>query len=144
MTIRVPSYYEVHPTKYSKYTRQKYNNFAQAFYGHNTDGFDKPSILYSTVNNDDNEVDGLDEDDAVSSQSESDDDNDQEEGEFQTPLNPENPVNPVIENIVQQWENNQSFSNARYDYTHSRPFLDMGSTSPINDLVESGTVRLID
>ncbi|KAI5664082.1 hypothetical protein M9H77_23405 [Catharanthus roseus] len=60
------------------------------------------SMLYSTVNNDDDEVDGLDGDDAVSSQSESDDDNDLEEGEFQTPLNPVNPVNPVTENIVQQ------------------------------------------
>ncbi|KAI5658725.1 hypothetical protein M9H77_27518 [Catharanthus roseus] len=42
-------------------------------------------ILYSTVNNDDDEVDRSDGDDAVSSQSESDDDNDPEEGEFQTP-----------------------------------------------------------
>ncbi|KAI5675609.1 hypothetical protein M9H77_06559 [Catharanthus roseus] len=61
---------------------------------------DEPSILYSTVNNDDDEVDGSDGDDAVSSQSESDEDNDPEEGEFPPPLNPENPVNLVIENIV--------------------------------------------
>ncbi|KAI5671730.1 hypothetical protein M9H77_12094 [Catharanthus roseus] len=61
---------------------------------------DEPSILYSTVNNDDNEVDRLDGDDVVSSQSESDDDNDPEK-EFQTPLNLENPINPVTENIVQ-------------------------------------------
>ncbi|KAI5650603.1 hypothetical protein M9H77_36608 [Catharanthus roseus] len=46
---------------------------------------DEPSMLYSTVNNDDDEVDGSNRDDAVSSQSESDDDNDSEEGEFQTP-----------------------------------------------------------
>ncbi|KAI5656573.1 hypothetical protein M9H77_25366 [Catharanthus roseus] len=65
---------------------------------------DKPSMLYNTVNNDDDEVDGSDGDDAISSQSESDDDNDPKEGEFQTPLNPVNPVNPVTENIVQQWE----------------------------------------
>ncbi|KAI5663009.1 hypothetical protein M9H77_22332 [Catharanthus roseus] len=83
-------------------------------------------------------------DDAGSSQSESDDDNDPEEGEFQTPLKPVNPVNPITENIVQQWESSQWFSNARYDYTHSRAFLDMGSGSPIDDLVESGTVRLLD
>ncbi|KAI5661730.1 hypothetical protein M9H77_21053 [Catharanthus roseus] len=101
-------------------------------------------MLYSTVNNDDNEVNRSDGDDAVSSQSELDDDNDSEEGEFQTPLNPENPVNPVTENIVQQWESSQWFSNARYDYTHSEAFLDMGSGSPIDDLVESGTVRLLD
>ncbi|KAI5666482.1 hypothetical protein M9H77_16335 [Catharanthus roseus] len=63
---------------------------------------DEPSMLYSTVNNDDDEVDGSDEDDAVSSQSELDDDNDPEEREFQTPLNLVNPINPVTENIVQQ------------------------------------------
>ncbi|KAI5662071.1 hypothetical protein M9H77_21394 [Catharanthus roseus] len=36
---------------------------------------DEPSMLYSTVNNDDDKVDGSDGDDVVSSQSESDDDN---------------------------------------------------------------------
>ncbi|KAI5683919.1 hypothetical protein M9H77_05147 [Catharanthus roseus] len=61
----------------------------------------------STVNNDDDEVDGSDGDDVVSSQSESDDDNDPEEGEFHPPLNPKNPVNLVTENIVQQWESSQ-------------------------------------
>ncbi|KAI5652417.1 hypothetical protein M9H77_29604 [Catharanthus roseus] len=59
---------------------------------------DEPSMLYSTVNNDDDEVDGSDGDDVVSSQSESDDDNDSEEGEFQTPLNSVNPVNPIEQN----------------------------------------------
>ncbi|KAI5662562.1 hypothetical protein M9H77_21885 [Catharanthus roseus] len=101
---------------------------------------DEPSILYSIVKNDDDEVDGLDRGDVVSSQSKSDDDNDLEKGEFHPPLNPENPVNPVIENIVQQWESSQWFSNARYDYTHSRAFLDMGSGSLIDDIIESGTV----
>ncbi|KAI5683040.1 hypothetical protein M9H77_04268 [Catharanthus roseus] len=43
---------------------------------------DEPSMLYSIVNNDDDEVDGSDRDAAVSSQSELDDDNDPEEGEF--------------------------------------------------------------
>ncbi|KAI5652934.1 hypothetical protein M9H77_30121 [Catharanthus roseus] len=61
---------------------------------------DEPSMLYTTVNNDDDEVDGSDGDDAVSTQSESDDDNDSEEVEFQTSMNPVNPVNPVTENIV--------------------------------------------
>ncbi|KAI5658759.1 hypothetical protein M9H77_27552 [Catharanthus roseus] len=89
---------------------------------------DELSMLYSTVNNDDDEVDGSDGDDAVSIQSESDDDNDPEEGEFQTPLNPSS-----------QW-----FSNTRYNYTHSGALLDIGSGSPIDDLVESGTVRLLD
>ncbi|KAI5668352.1 hypothetical protein M9H77_18205 [Catharanthus roseus] len=73
-------------------------------------------------------------DDDVSSQFESDDDNDLEEGEFQTPLNPVNPVN----------RSSQWFSSARYDYTHSGAFLDMGSSSSIDDFVESGTVRLLD
>ncbi|KAI5674003.1 hypothetical protein M9H77_14367 [Catharanthus roseus] len=104
---------------------------------------DEPSMLYPTVNDDD-EVDQSDGDDAVSSQSESDDDNDSEEGELQTPVNPVNPINLVTENIVPQWESSQWFSSARYDYTHSRAFLDMGSGSPIDDLVESGTVRLLD
>ncbi|KAI5673813.1 hypothetical protein M9H77_14177 [Catharanthus roseus] len=105
---------------------------------------DEPSMLYNTVNNDDDEVDGSDGDDTVSCQSESDDDNDPEEGEFQTPLNPVNPVNPVTKNIVQQWGSSQWFSNARYDNTQSGAFLDIGSGFPIDDLVESGTVRLFD
>ncbi|KAI5659107.1 hypothetical protein M9H77_27900 [Catharanthus roseus] len=105
---------------------------------------DEPSMLYSTVNNDDDEVDRSDGDDAIPSQSDLDDDNDPEEGEFQTPLNLVNPVNSVTENIVQQWESGQWFSNARYDYTHSGAFLDIGSGSPIDDLVESSTVRLLD
>ncbi|KAI5650553.1 hypothetical protein M9H77_36558 [Catharanthus roseus] len=90
---------------------------------------DELSMLYSTVNNDDDEVDGSDKDDDVSSQSEPHEDNDPEEGEFQTPLN---------------LESSQWFSSARYDYTHSGAFLDIGSESPIDDLVESGTVRLLD
>ncbi|KAI5674350.1 hypothetical protein M9H77_14714 [Catharanthus roseus] len=105
---------------------------------------DEPSMLYSTVNNDDDEVDGSDGDDAVSSQSKSDNDNDPEEEEFQTPLNPVNPVNPVTENIVQQWESSQWFSNARHDYTQSGAFLYMGLGPPIDDIIEFGTVRLLD
>ncbi|KAI5658189.1 hypothetical protein M9H77_26982 [Catharanthus roseus] len=56
----------------------------------------------STVNNDNDEVDGSDGDDVVSSQSASDNDNDPEEGEFHLPMNPKNPVNSVTENIVLQ------------------------------------------
>ncbi|KAI5659301.1 hypothetical protein M9H77_28094 [Catharanthus roseus] len=74
----------------------------------------------------------------------SDDDNDPEEGEFQTPPNPVNLVNPVTENTVQQWERGQWFSNARYDYTQSGAFLDIGSGSPVDDIIESGTIRLLD
>ncbi|KAI5671609.1 hypothetical protein M9H77_11973 [Catharanthus roseus] len=47
MTMRVPSYYKVHPVTQMV--------------------SDEPSILYSTVNNDDDEVDRSDRDDAVSS-----------------------------------------------------------------------------
>ncbi|KAI5662428.1 hypothetical protein M9H77_21751 [Catharanthus roseus] len=93
---------------------------------------DEPSMLYSTVNKDEDEVHGSDGDDVVSSQYESDDDNNREEREFQTPVNPVNPVNPQ-----------PMVSNARYDYTHSGAFLDIGSGSPIDDLVESGTIRLL-
>ncbi|KAI5678203.1 hypothetical protein M9H77_09153 [Catharanthus roseus] len=100
-------------------------------------------MLYSAVNNDNDEVDGSDGDDVVSSQSESDDDNDPE-GEFQTPLNPVNSVNSVTENIVPQWGSSQWFSSVRYGYTHFEAFLNMGSSSPIDNLVESSTVRLLD
>ncbi|KAI5661993.1 hypothetical protein M9H77_21316 [Catharanthus roseus] len=123
MTMRVPSYYEVH------LVTQMIS--------------DEPSMLYNIVNNDDDEVDGSDGDDTVSRQSESDDEIDPEEGEFQTPLNPVNTVNPVTENIVPQWESSQWFSSAKYDYTHSGAFLDTGSGSPIDDIVESSIVRLL-
>ncbi|KAI5666513.1 hypothetical protein M9H77_16366 [Catharanthus roseus] len=87
--------------------------------------FDEPSILYSIVNNNDDEVDGSNGDDAVSSQSESDDDNNPEEGEFQTLLNLVNPVNPVTRNIVQTGRATNG-------------------SATLDDLVESGTVRLLD
>ncbi|KAI5658811.1 hypothetical protein M9H77_27604 [Catharanthus roseus] len=94
---------------------------------------DELSMLYSTVNNDDDEVDGSDGDDVISNQSESDDDNDPEEGEFQTPLNPCNNERAA-----------NGSATSRYDYTHSGAFLDISSGSPIDDLVESDTVRLLD
>ncbi|KAI5683736.1 hypothetical protein M9H77_04964 [Catharanthus roseus] len=43
---------------------------------------------------------------------------------------------------VQQWD--QWFNNAWYDYTQSEAFLDIGSVSPVDDIIESGTVRLLD
>ncbi|KAI5654016.1 hypothetical protein M9H77_31203 [Catharanthus roseus] len=89
-------------------------------------------MLYPTVNDDDDEVDQSDEDDAVSSQSELDDDY-EPEGELQTLVT-------VTENILPQWESGW-FSSARYDYIHSGALLNMGSGSPIDDLVESGTIR---
>ncbi|KAI5662351.1 hypothetical protein M9H77_21674 [Catharanthus roseus] len=98
----------------------------------------------SGVNNDDDEIDRSDGDEFVSTQSESNDDNDSEEGEFQTPPNSVNPVNPVTENTVQQWESSQWFSNARYDYTQSGAFLDIGSGSPVDDIIEFGIIQLLD
>ncbi|KAI5667003.1 hypothetical protein M9H77_16856 [Catharanthus roseus] len=47
---------------------------------------DKPSILYTNINNDNNKVDESDGDDVIYSQSESNDDNDPKERELQTPL----------------------------------------------------------
>ncbi|KAI5663583.1 hypothetical protein M9H77_22906 [Catharanthus roseus] len=35
-------------------------------------------------------------------------------------------------------------NNALYDYTQSRAFLDMGSGEQIDDLIKSGTIRLLD
>ncbi|KAI5678402.1 hypothetical protein M9H77_09352 [Catharanthus roseus] len=126
MTMRVPTFYEAH------------RMFYFSLYSMNNDE------EMRAVNNDDDEVDRSDGDDTVSSQSESDDDNEPEEGEFQTPINPVNPINPVTENTVQQWESSQWFSNDRYDYTQSGAFLDIDSGSPVDDTIESGTVRLLD
>ncbi|KAI5666763.1 hypothetical protein M9H77_16616 [Catharanthus roseus] len=86
----------------------------------------EPSMLYTSVNGHDDEIDHSDEDYVASSQSESDDNNDAEEEELQTP------------------ESSQWYINARYDYTQPGAFLDMGSGSPTDDLVESGTLRLLD
>ncbi|KAI5681347.1 hypothetical protein M9H77_02574 [Catharanthus roseus] len=83
--------------------------------------FYEPSILYPTVDEDDDENDPLNEDYTVSSESESDDNNDAKEEQLQTL------VNSAIENTVTQWESSQWFSSARYDYIQSRSFLDMGS-----------------
>ncbi|KAI5640972.1 hypothetical protein M9H77_00392 [Catharanthus roseus] len=54
----------------------------------------EPSMLYTIVNNDDDEIDYSDEDYVASSQSESDDNNDAKEEELQTS------VIPVTENTM--------------------------------------------
>ncbi|KAI5683503.1 hypothetical protein M9H77_04731 [Catharanthus roseus] len=107
MTMRVPSYYEVHPTNIPITHDRNTTTLPEHITALTQMVSDEPSMLYSIVNNDDDEVDGSDGDDAVFSQSESDDDNDSKEGEFQTPLNPINPVNPITENIVPQWKSSQ-------------------------------------
>ncbi|KAI5654265.1 hypothetical protein M9H77_31452 [Catharanthus roseus] len=86
---------------------------------------DELLMFYPTVDNDDDENDYLDEEYVVSSESESDGNNDAQEEELQT--------------LSSQW-----FSSARYDYTQSSAFLNMGSGSPIDDLIESSTLRLLD
>ncbi|KAI5667051.1 hypothetical protein M9H77_16904 [Catharanthus roseus] len=60
----------------------------------------EPSMLYTTVTNDNAEIDHSDE---------------------------------------EYW-----YSSGRYDYTQSGTFLDIGSGSPIDDLVESSNLRLLD
>ncbi|KAI5671949.1 hypothetical protein M9H77_12313 [Catharanthus roseus] len=83
-------------------------------------------MLYPTVDDDDDENDHSDEEYAVSSELELDDNNDAKEEELQTP------------------ESSQWFSSARYNYAQFGAFLDMGSDSTIDDLVEYGTLRLLD
>ncbi|KAI5648551.1 hypothetical protein M9H77_34556 [Catharanthus roseus] len=160
MTMRVPSYYEVHRMFY--FNLYSMNNDEEMRYlwtipPHRAKGgihilveFEQIQQYSIPITQDINTtnmtehitaVDQSDGDDTVSSHSESNDDNDSEEGELQTPINPVNPINSVTENILSQWESSQWFSSARYDYTHSGAFLDMGSGSPIDDLVESGTIR---
>ncbi|KAI5681156.1 hypothetical protein M9H77_02383 [Catharanthus roseus] len=158
MTMRVPSYYEVHRMFYfnvystnndeemrylwtisphlakeGTHILVELEHIQQQNIPNTQIVFDESFMLYSTVNNNDDEVDRSDGNDVVS-----------KEGEFQTLLNLVNLVNPVTENIVQQWESSQWFNSARYDYTHSGAFLDMGSGSPIDDIVEFGTVQLLD
>ncbi|KAI5652919.1 hypothetical protein M9H77_30106 [Catharanthus roseus] len=64
-------------------------------------------------------------------------DND-EEDDISTPLN------PLSSTIVNQWQSSQWLSDALNDYTLSGDFLDMGSRDQIDDLIELGTVQLLD
>ncbi|KAI5650190.1 hypothetical protein M9H77_36195 [Catharanthus roseus] len=97
-----------------------------------------PSMLYTTVNEDDDEIDYSDKDYVAPSKSESNDNNDAKEEELQTP------VISVTKNTMTQWESSQWYNSTRYDYTQFGTFLDMDSDSPIDDLVESGTLWLLD
>ncbi|KAI5669125.1 hypothetical protein M9H77_18978 [Catharanthus roseus] len=91
-------------------------------------------VLYTTITDDDAEIDHSDKKYVASNQSESD--NDVEEEDLQTP------VIPVTKNTMARWESSQWYNSTRYDYT-SEAFLDMGSGSPIDEFVESGTLRLL-
>ncbi|KAI5671835.1 hypothetical protein M9H77_12199 [Catharanthus roseus] len=136
MTMRVPTYYEAHRTFYfNLYSMNTDEEMRYLWtipadisnegihilvefepieqqnipitHDKNTTTLPEHITAYSAVNNDDDEVDGSEGDEVVSSQSESDDDNDPKEGEFQTLPNPANLVNQVIKNTVQQWESSQ-------------------------------------
>ncbi|KAI5681941.1 hypothetical protein M9H77_03169 [Catharanthus roseus] len=116
VTMRVPSYYkEHHPTTDCfKCTGQKYNIHVGTCNSNNTDDYSE------------------------SSQSESHNNNDVEEEELQTP------VIPITKNTLTQWESSLWYRSARYDYTQSGAFLNMGLGSPIDNLVEPGTLLLLD
>ncbi|KAI5668286.1 hypothetical protein M9H77_18139 [Catharanthus roseus] len=72
-------------------------------------------MLYPSVEEDDDDNDDTDEDYVVSSESNNDNDNNDEEDDISTP------VNPLSSTIVNQWQSKQ-----------------------INDLIKSGTIRLLD
>ncbi|KAI5672811.1 hypothetical protein M9H77_13175 [Catharanthus roseus] len=101
--------------------------------------FDEPSMLYTIVNDDDDEVDQSNGDDAVSSQSESDDDNDPEEGELQTPVNLVNPVNPLgmrfvdkvqAINAVHKWSISvgREYKVVKNGFPYCRPMISVDGT----------------
>ncbi|KAI5667482.1 hypothetical protein M9H77_17335 [Catharanthus roseus] len=95
-------------------------------------------MLYTTVTDDGVEIDNSDEDYVASSQSELENNDDAEEEELQTL------VVHITENTRTEWQSNQWYNSARYDYTRSGALLDMDSDSPIDDLVESSTLTLLD
>ncbi|KAI5680749.1 hypothetical protein M9H77_01976 [Catharanthus roseus] len=99
---------------------------------------DEPLMMYPSFNEDNHNNDYFDENYVVSSESDDDNSTDDEEDDISTP------VNPVISTTVNQWQGSQWFSGAPYDYTQSRACLDMGSGEQIDDLIESGTIRLLD
>ncbi|KAI5681242.1 hypothetical protein M9H77_02469 [Catharanthus roseus] len=99
---------------------------------------DEPSMLYPSVNEDDDDNDQSDKDYAISSESDNNNNPDDEEEDINCP------INSVISTTVNQWHSIQWFNGAPYDYTQSRTFLDMGSREQIDDLIESGTIRLLD
>ncbi|KAI5667908.1 hypothetical protein M9H77_17761 [Catharanthus roseus] len=135
MTMRVPSFYE------------EYQMFNFTLYSMNSDDemcylwptrpdisnegihilkkmvFDEPLMLYPDVEEDDDANADYD----VSSAYENNDDNDGED-DISTP------VNPLSSTIMNQWQSSQWFSNAPCGYT----------LSGIDDLIESGTISLLD
>ncbi|KAI5680498.1 hypothetical protein M9H77_01725 [Catharanthus roseus] len=116
--MRMPSFYEGMNDNKTRYLWTIRPNIAK-------EGihmvYDEPSMLYPTVDEDDDENDHSDEDYPVSSESQDEDNTDVKEEDIQTTLN------SVNSNIVTQWQSDQWFSSATYDYTQSRAFLDMGS-----------------
>ncbi|KAI5650284.1 hypothetical protein M9H77_36289 [Catharanthus roseus] len=98
---------------------------------------DELSMLYPNVEEDDEDDDNAGEDYDLSSASDDDNDDNDEEDDISTP------VNRVSSTTVNQWQSSQWFGNAAYD-TSSGAFLDIGSGEQIDDLIESGTIRLLD
>ncbi|KAI5671462.1 hypothetical protein M9H77_11826 [Catharanthus roseus] len=98
---------------------------------------DEPSILYPNVEEDDEDDDDANEAYDVSSASGNANYTNDEEDDISTL------INPLYSITVNQWQSSQWFSNAPHDYTSSGAFLDMGSREQIDDLIESGTIRLL-
>ncbi|KAI5672752.1 hypothetical protein M9H77_13116 [Catharanthus roseus] len=84
------------------------------------------------------EDDNADIDYDVSSASNEDNGDNDEEDNISTPLN------PLSSTAVNQWQNSQWFNKLPYDYMLSGAFLDMGSGKQIDDLIEPGTIKLLD
>ncbi|KAI5678547.1 hypothetical protein M9H77_09497 [Catharanthus roseus] len=95
-------------------------------------------MLYPNVVEDDEDDDDADADYDVSSAYDEDNSYHDEEDNISTPLNPLSPT------TVNQLQSSQWFSNAPYGYISFGAFLDMGSGQQIDNLIKSGTIRLLD
>ncbi|KAI5673850.1 hypothetical protein M9H77_14214 [Catharanthus roseus] len=122
MTIRVPSFYE-----------DMDNNDEMRYLW-----TIRPNISKEDAEEDDDENNDAHEDYDVSSESNNGNNPDDEEDDIITL------VNPLSSTTVNQWQSSQWFSNAPYNYTQSEAFLYMDSGEQIDDLIESGIIRLLD
>ncbi|KAI5683856.1 hypothetical protein M9H77_05084 [Catharanthus roseus] len=130
--IQAQAFSEVHHTYVS--TDEDHSNIRQHVMIITQMVSNEPSMLYPNVEEDDD----ADEDYDVLSESDDDDNPNNEEDDISTP------VNPLSSTTVNQWQSSQWFSNAPYDYTSFGTFLDMDLGKQIDDLIESGTIRLLD
>ncbi|KAI5677842.1 hypothetical protein M9H77_08792 [Catharanthus roseus] len=95
-------------------------------------------MLYPVVEKDDEDDDDANEDYDVSRTSDYDNNPNDEEDDVSTP------VNPLSSTTLNQWQSSQWFNNALYNYTSSGAFLDLGSGEQIDDLIELGTIILLE